>query len=745
MPEQMTLEDAINLGMQHHQAGALNEAESIYRTILDADPNQSDALHLLGLIAQQVGQLEESKRLLEKALKANPKHAAAHHNLGITMNLLGDHRGSEMAHKDALRLLPHVGGFHLEMGRTLQSQNRLTEALGYMNKALELAPNTPNLLGEIGAVQLMLGNSSEAIPLLRQALDAEPNALDAANNLGNALRESGDLVGSIEVLQRALAMKPDFPEAHNNLGYALREMGRFEEAEASFRKATQLRPNDIGFSNNLGVSLKLQGKLQEAVDLFETALAQAPDDGELHHNLATTLIDQGRIQKALVHYKKSLEARITPLRARNTINALLYQPETSQQELFEAARLHVKAILQATKNSDKWPSPSMDHHVTTTSVDLERIQPETLRVGYLSSDLRDHPVGRNMAPLLFNHNPENVEIFCYSSTPNSDQLTKSFKASVPHWRDVYGLDDRQLAEQILQDKLHILVHLATHFDGNQLATATHRPAPIQVSFHNGTTTALNSMDYWLSDELLHPTEEYSEKFSEQLFRLPNFYVFPAINNAPEIHTPPHECCGQITFISLNHPAKINLQVAKLWTNIILALPEAKLILKYRNRLDDPGTKKHLVSLFSKAGLAQEKLDLRSVEEDHQNHLSLYHEADIALDPFPYTGATTTFQALWMGVPTISLLGRRFIGRMAADILHHAGLSELIADTEELYVEHALSLAKDHQRLRELRQGLRQRLQSSPLLNGPGYARHVESAYRSMWKYAHSQEKQGDLS
>ncbi len=306
-----------------------------------------------------------------------------------------------------------------------------------------------------------------------------------------------------------------------------------------------------------------------------------------------------------------------------------------------------------------------------------------------------------------------------------------------HWRPTDGLTDEQVVEQIRRDGIHIMVYLAGLFDTNRLMVASYRPAPVQVSFHNGCTTGLEEMDYWITDELLHPSDRTMERFTETLYRLPVFYTFPIPQDTPPVSEAPVERLGFITFISLNNPAKINHEVIALWSRILKQLPDSRLILKYRNHFGNPSLKHRMVEQFREYSIDEQRLEFISTRDHHHHHLSLYHRADIALDPFPFTGATTTFQALWMGVPVISLLGDRFIARMAGDIIHHAGLGELLAESPDAYLERAIALAKNRPRLVKMRSTLRRRLETCPLCDGQCYAKEMEAAYRNMWS------RQGD--
>jgi len=250
--------------------------------------------------------------------------------------------------------------------------------------------------------------------------------------------------------------------------------------------------------------------------------------------------------------------------------------------------------------------------------------------------------------------------------------------------------------------------------------------------HAGATSALAEMDYWLTDDVLHP-EHTSEQFTEALFRLPNFYIFPPLDNAPAVSPLPAETNGFVTFCSFIKPCKINDDVLDRWAEILSAVPDSRLLLKFKNLLDVPSLRQGILGRLHLGGIAPERISLLSGVDAIHDHLGLYGQADISLDTFPFAGATTTFQSLWMGVPVVSLMTDRFIGRAGGSFSVHAGLGELAAETPADYVEAAVALAGDIARLKELRKTLRARVENSVLCDRPKYAANVECAYRSMWQ------------
>ncbi len=355
-----------------------------------------------------------------------------------------------------------------------------------------------------------------------------------------------------------------------------------------------------------------------------------------------------------------------------------------------------------------------------------------LRVGYLSSDFRNHPTGLVLLPLLSSHDRVKFEVFCYADVPRPDAMTERFRSTVDHWHTIVGKPDSEVAGMVRADAIDVLVCLAGRFDSNRPLICAHRAAPVQVSFHDWATSGLEEMDYWLTDGFLHPLDT-KEMFTEELYRLPVFYQWPLFEEAPPVETLPADQAGFVTFGSFNNPAKVNEEVISLWGGVLKSVPGSRLVLKYKTWYGQASLQDRVLERFRGQGIEPDCVVFEASSDTFAEHLGRYDEVDIALDPFPFNGATTTFQALWMGVPVVSLAGETFISRAAGSILHHAGLGDLTVDTPEAYVACVRDLAGDLERLRTLRANLRERMATSPICNAPAHTRSVETAYRDMWR------------
>ena len=574
----------------------------------------------------------------------------------------------------------------LDLAVQHHSAGDLHKAEGIYQKILQADPDQPETLNLLGVIAYQVGKNGIAVDLLTKAISLKPDYADAHSNLGLALYGLRRLDDTLIHYSKAIQIKPDYAEAHYNLGISLRELGRLDEAIAHYCKAIQIKPDYFEAHNNLGNAHKRLGRLCEAIASYGEALAIKPEFPEAGKNL---------------------------------LLAMLYVPGLSPGELFTE---HLRF--------------SENHAIEISPLEEELSNEPTpdrrLKVGYLSSNFQSHPVGYNILPLLSSHDRTKFEIYCYADVRRPDAITERFQSCVDHWNTITGKSDAEVASMVRADEIDVLVCLAGHFDNNRPLVCAHRAAPVQVSYHDVATSGLEEMDYFLTDNFLNPLDT-KEMFTEELYRLSVFYQYPPVEEAPPVAAVPGEQTGVITFGSFNNPTKVNEEVIRLWAEILGSVPDSRLLLKYMNWYEQASLRDRVLERFSACGIEQDRIIFGAVQDAIKEHLERYHEVDIALDPFPFSGATTAFQALWMGVPVVSLAGETFNSRIGGSILHHVGLGELVADTPEAYVACARDLAGDVARLKTFRTTLRDRIASSQLCDAPTYARTAEAAYRDMWR------------
>ncbi len=603
----------------------------------------------------------------------------------------------------------------------------------------------PDRLNADGLAFAATGNVASARRCYRQALALAPASVTAAGNLANSEGEEGALEVAGRRYQRALAVAPSLPALHLMLGTAQLRMGQDRQGRRALETAIALNPGYPKAHANLGLHALGQRRLQEAAGHFRQALRGDPGYASALAGLARSVGELGRSREARAAARKAMTIapgsgesllaaaetaflagdhaaakrcfqRLPATDARSeALKGLMlylhYDPEGSSDELYRAHRRW--AGLQAP--SPRWEPPN------------DPSPDRRLRIGYLSADLFDHPVGRNVVGLIEHHDPRAVEVFLYAARSEDDPVDQRLRKAAGCRRSIAGWQDQAVADLIRADRIDILVVLAGHTFANRIGVAAQRAAPVQVSMHDLTTSGLDAVDWFLSDEALNPVGG-DERFSEQVMRLPCFYLHMPIEAA----APALPGNRTVVFGSCNNPAKLNDRVLAVWSRILERCPGSGLRLKYRDSFADPDLTRDIGRRFEANGISADRVVFDGRRTSRRSHLSFVGGLDIALDPFPFNGSTTTYEALWMGVPVVTLLGRRFVGRVGAAMLAPVGLDDLIAADEDAYVEAAVALARDPDRRARLRTGLRPQLLASPLLDAPGYARTLETAYRHMW-------------
>ena len=334
-----------------------------------------------------------------------------------------------------------------------------------------------------------------------------------------------------------------------------------------------------------------------------------------------------------------------------------------------------------------------------------------------------------MTPLLAAHDRSQFDIFCYSDVLKPDHITARQQAELVTWRDTLQLNDQQAAELIRGDQIDILVDLTMHMERNRLLVFARKAAPVQVTWlaYPG-TTGVSAIDYRLTDPQLDPPGMYDDLYCERTYRLPEtFWCYDPMTAEPAVKTLPALKNGFVTFGCFNQFAKVNAGVLRLWADVLKAAPQARLMML----APEGAARQATLSYLEKQGVVPERVTFVSVRP-RLDYLALYHEIDIALDTFPYNGHTTSLDAYWMGVPVVTLVGQTVVGRAGLSQLTNLGLTELVAQTQEQYVQIAAQLAGDLSRLSDLRRSLRERMQASALMGAPRFARSIEAAYRGMW-------------
>lgn len=628
--------------------------------------------------------------------------ALAHHRSGRLAEAEAIYRLILSQQPDQPDALQFLGVIALQTGQS-------EAALQLLQRAVVVAPGAAAVHAKLGDVYRKLGQLEEAIAALRRAIELQPGWGDVYNSLGLALREAGAIEEAIAAYRRALAIEPDNAGTLNNLAVALSVHGNLEEAIATCRAALRIQPRNGTLSSNLANVLIVAGRLDEAIATCREALQWEPDSTAMHDHLARALREQGSIDEALAHYRRAEE--LTPgsaLLRSNVIYAAHFHPG------FDRATLERECALWEERHGAPLRAGLAAHR---NQADAAR----RIRVGYVSPDFRDHVIGRNLLPLFEQHEHKTFEIICYSDVVKPDAITARFQMLADRWRDTIGMNDAALATAIRADEVDILVDLTQHMAGNRLPVFAQQPAPVQFSFagYPG-ATGLKAIGHRISDRFLEP---HPRESGERLWLIDSFWCYDPREEALDAGPSPAQQDGIVTFGCLNSFCKVTQPMLDRWRQVLGEVPGSRLKL-----LCPEGSHRDRVA----AVLGKERVEF-VVPRPRREYLELYRGIDVALDTFPYNGHTTSLDALWMGVPVVTLAGETAVSRGGLSVLGNLGFGEWVAHSEEEYVRKAIDAAADLSRLAQWRTELRGRMKASVLMDAPRFARQIETIYRAAWR------------
>jgi protein O-GlcNAc transferase len=651
-----------------------------------AGPSVSRSAELVeaGLRRHREGRRAEAEALYRRALAEDPTQADAWHLLGVVA---------------------------MEAGRP-------DAAVELITHAVELRGDVALYHGNLGEAYRRLGDFPRAVAALEETIRLEPDHADAHLNLGSALRATGRLPEAVERLRTAVRLRSESALAHFNLGLALAEDSN-EEAIGEFEEAVRLDGTLSEAYDGLGTAMWLAGRLDESIAAHEQALRLDPRSALAASSLGNTLKDAGRMEGAVGWLRRAAELRPdVPAFQSSLIYGLYFHPSPEAPRWVEAeqrewVRRFAEPVARLRRPHGNVRDPE-----------------KRLRVGYVSPDFRDHVIGRNVLPLIENHDRQRIEVYGYSDTKRADAVTERFRARAAGWREVSGVTDAAVAEMVRADGIDVLVDLSQHL-GNRLALFAIKPAPVQVSFAGYPAAAgVPMIDYRLSDPYLEPrgVEEEGPMGGERLVRLPHsFWCYDPLEVDVEVGESPARGAGHVTFGCLNNFCKVNAGVLELWSAVMREVGGSKLVI-----LSPEGSHRAAaLATMERHGIEGARVEFLAPRPRRQ-YLDLYHRIDLGLDTLPYNGHTTSLDALWMGVPVVTLVGQTSVGRAGLSQLSNVGMTALVAGTADEFVPIAVEWARDIPRLAEVRRRLRSRMERSPLMDARGFVGAIEAAYRGMW-------------
>lgn len=674
--------DLFAAAVARHQAGDLAEAERLYRGVLQQNAAHPAALCNLGAVLARQDQFEDAGRLYAQCLAASPGYADGHYNFGNLYRRVGRLPDAVAQYRSCVRANPAHSGAWFNMGICLNALGDLPAAIEAFQKAVAVEPGYADAHARLGDALMRAGRSDEGVEAFRKYVVLKPDDPRGLNNLGLGLLNAGRSADAVEQLQKAVQLNPNYPDAHNVLALAFENLGKKDEALHHYAEAVRLNPEFADAWSNLGTNLTEQGRADEAIDALRKSLTIRPDTPPIHSNLLLTLN---------------------------------YSSNVPVEEIAAEHRRWAERFAGPVP-----PSPAPAHP------DPNR----RLSVGYISGDFRGHTVAGFIELLLAHHDRDQFHVTGYSTTARPDDTTRRLARLADRFRPLAGVSDGAAAEQIRADGIDILIDLSGHTAGNRLLTLARRPAPLQMTlFGYPNTTGLAAVDYRITDAESDPPGTTEHLYVEQLLRLPGLaWAYQPPTDAPPIVSLPALTRPHMTFGCLNNAAKISDVCLETWVKLLAELPGSRLV--FLGGQSRSGLRR-LIDRFTAAGVSADRIEAVA-RLPRGEYFAAYGGFDLALDPFPYNGGVTTCDALWMGVPVLTVAGGSYVSRQGAAVLGHAGLSEFVAADPHGLIELAKMWASNREILSDIRGGLRVQVARS-VGDGKRYVRQLEAGLREAWR------------
>jgi protein O-GlcNAc transferase len=776
-----------NLGntLQAMQRSA--DAIACYQSALALLPGDAEIYLNLGNAQQDLQQWQAAIVSYRVVLQLAPHTTAAHANLAAALHEAEDYAGAVASYRRAIELHPDDAKLHNNLGRALQSLEQPEQAIAAYEQAIALDGSFAQALSNLGLLQCKQKNYTAAIEHCARVQRLQPDdaqacgqlaiAYGAAEDRDNALkyflqaidlapgsaanyRQLADYYSTIkryplavEAYRRTLELDSGDSETHNHLGVALQELEQYDAATAAYERALELEPKNTSALCNLGSTRQAQKQLEHAkqtylaaldidpaferahfalgncyvlmnepllaLECYHKTLEINPDYRDAYVNISATFSNIGRIEEAIETCRKGLA--VCPLWETlfsNYLFLLSHSTEIDPQALFAEHQRF---------------SDTFEKHIAKGRAEHNNTRDplRTLKVGFVSGDLHNHPVPHFLIPILENiADGARLSLYAYHNNPQNDDITERLREVIPHWRQVEHLSDPDLGQLIRDDGIDILIDLSGHTGKNRLLMFAGKPAPVQASWIGyPLTTGLQSIDYYLSDQFFTPPDELGDQFSEKLLLLPACVPFLPSKLAPSIQPAPVLTNGYITFGSFNRTNKINRQVVSRWARVLRAIPDSKMIVAAMPKSEAPP---QLAAWFAEEGIAPERLTFEG-RTGMAQFMAIHHRIDICLDAFPYCGSTTTLHALWMGVPTLTTAGPTMPSRAGNMIMRQVELDDFIATDEDDFVRRSVAMAANPMLLGAYRFSMRHRLERSTMGKPKLITEGLENGLRMAWQ------------
>ena len=669
-----------------------------YKAAIQKNPSDFTSKFKYGVLLYELAYYKEAADILCSIVKLGPNEFEAYHMACKALNHMGNYKDALTVAKLGLDKFPLKIELLQEFAHALYLQGNMDQAVETLQLAVDKSPENMSSHIALASLYIWEMNYEQALDILHNALTINENSYAVHNTIGAIYVRMGDSITASEYFLKSARIKPNFPEPLLNLAGCFEEMDKANLALQFYDEVIKFDPTNVMALCAKASLMCIMGMAQEALPDYEKAI------DILSRKTTKTNYEY------ITHHS-------------NYIFFMHYAPDTTRKDIF--------------KELVEWQN-NLCHNITEkprTSFSNPADPDKKLRIGFISSGFTVHPVGQMIFQALQHINKDEFEIYLYSDLGKNKHtyLTNELEELADKYVTVTSINNDEILNMMREDQLDIMVEMTGYSDGGKrLSIAAARAAPVQVKWVGGlfNTTGLSQMDWILADKIEIP--EGDEKwYTESIYRMPDDYiVYNPPFYAPEISELPATKNGYITFGNLNNLAKTNSFSIKLWADILHAVPKSKLLLKTR-KMDSVSAQDHIRQAFASHGISDRRLIFEGGEQ-HRSFMNVYNRIDIALDPHPYTGGLTTCEALWMGVPVITLPGKTFAGRHAETHLTTAGLEQFIASSEEDYLNIAVDLATNIDKLSTLRNKLREQVKNSPLVDGPRFARNYEKAMRHMW-------------
>ena len=738
---QEALVQLMELCAEHEQPEKQKIAQDYLERLLENNSSHPHWLLKAAQLAEKRGDADQALDYAQRAIHAkNPSMDEAHEIMGRIAAEKADYKLAEKHFRVLLKRRPDEPGSHYNLGYVFYYRKQYIWAVNAFESALELDPDLPEANFMAGKASCRLKHPDKALERLERyaQLSGELTA-EYHYFKGEALRHKKELRQAIVELQQALLLKPDYTQAYQALGGVFRKKEYYDKSLECFHRALEIDPSN--FDAILGISIaykdyKKENKnehMEKALEYAHQALDMRPKYAGALYNMANVYMDFGLPHQSIPYYQKALDNDVKNASSYSSccFNSN-YLQTLDRKELFEQHRVW----------GERYCKPKLEEAYThTNDPDPER----KIRLGFISPDFRVHPVAYFFRPVYDQLDREQFEIFMYYNNYDekaADAHTNAFKQGADHWYEIQDKKQNEVAELIHDDRVDILIDLAGHSCGHKLLPMAFKPAPLQgtwLGYPN--TSGSSAIDFRITDPITDPHED-QEISVERILHLPtgfNCYRMPY--KFPQPQPTPALDNGYITFGSFNNSCKHNKEILRLWSHLLHAVPNAKIAFKDKY-ITLKRTQRYVLDNICQYGISEDRVMFLDFAKTNADHLKNYAKIDIALDPSPYNGTTTTCEALMMGVPVLTFLGDRHAARVSASILSRVGLSDWIAQDEKHMVAIAKAKASNIEALQQLRMGMRDRVLESPLCDAELVAREFRDAMRDEWRNWCQQAKQG---